>query len=75
MADKFQNLIDAALAKVKKQVDPKQYEMFEVYVVKNWPVRKIARELGVSAGQVYVAKHRISRLVEKEIQHLEAKLI
>ena len=58
-----------------KRVDPKQYEIFEVYVVKNWPVRRIAKELGVSTGQVYVAKHRVSRLVEKEIKALEEKLV
>jgi hypothetical protein len=27
--------------------------------------------LGVSAGQIYLAKHRVSRLLKKEIRKLE----
>ncbi len=68
------NLIDAAIQKVKRQVNPRQYQMFDFYVLKNWPVRKVARDLGVSVGQIYLAKHRISRLIKKEIKNLERNL-
>jgi len=47
--------------------------MFELYVLQGWPVREVARLLGVSAGQVYLAKHRVSRLLKKEILRLETK--
>jgi hypothetical protein len=40
-------------------------------VVQKWPVRKIRHTLGVNAGQVYLAKHRISSLLKKEIARLE----
>jgi RNA polymerase sigma-70 factor (ECF subfamily) len=65
------NLMDAALRKVKRRVPMEQYQMFDLYVLKNWPVRKVAETLNVTAGHVYVAKHRISRLVRKEIEILE----
>ena len=36
----------AALARVKRQVKPKQYQMFDLYAIKRWPVREVARSLG-----------------------------
>lgn len=70
-----QNLVDAALARVKKQVNARQYQIFDLYVIKQWPVTKVAKTLGVSATQVYLAKHRIGSLVKKEVKRLESKFI
>lgn len=69
------NLIDAALQRVKQLVSPEQYQVFDLYVMKHWPVRKVAETLGVNAGQVYLAKHRITRLLKKEIKNIESKLL
>ena len=49
--------------------------MFDFYVVKQWPVAKVARTLGVSAGQVYLAKFRVGALIKKEIRRLETREI
>jgi len=67
------NLMDAAITKVKRRVPIEQYQMFDLYVLKKWPVRKVAATLGVSVAHVYVAKHRIGRLIKKEVQLLESK--
>ena len=69
------NLTDAALARVKEQVNPKQFQMFNFYVLKQWPVKEVAKTLGVSVTQVYLAKHRISTLVKKEVKRLQNGLI
>jgi len=68
------NLIGAATERVKRRVRPKHYQMFELHVLRELPVAKVAEVLGVSTAQVHLAKHRISRLVKKEIQHLENNL-
>ena len=68
-------MTDAALARVKQQVNPKQFQMFNFYVLKQWPVKEVARTLGVTATQVYLAKHRISALVKKEVTRLQKGLI
>jgi RNA polymerase sigma factor (sigma-70 family) len=65
------NLMDAAMERVKQKVKPKQYQMFDLYVIKEWPVDVICRSLGVSVGQVYIAKHRVASLIKKEIKTLE----
>jgi RNA polymerase sigma factor (sigma-70 family) len=65
------NLMAAALKHVKSQVNARQYQMFDLYVVQNWPVTEVARILRVSAAQVYLAKHRVSRLLKNEVAKLE----
>ena len=69
------SLTDAALARVKQQVNPKQFQIFNFYVLKQWPVQEVARTLGVSTTQIYLAKHRISALVTKELKRLQAGLL
>ncbi len=66
-----ENLVAAAVARVKAKVDGRQYQIFDCYVMKEWPVKKVAKELGVSVAQVYLAKHRISALMKKELRNVE----
>ena len=65
------NLVDSALHRVKGQVKAKQYQIFDLYVLKKWPVAKVTATLGVNFGQVYLAKHRVTALIKKEIRALE----
>jgi DNA-directed RNA polymerase specialized sigma24 family protein len=67
-------IFEAAIERVKKQVSPEQFQIFALRVFKEWPVMKIARELEVSVGQVYLAKHRISALIRKQVKELEKKM-
>ena len=66
-----ENLFDAAIARVKKKVDPKQFQIFDCYVRKEWPAQKVAAQLRVSVGQVYLTRHRVSALIKKEVKTLE----
>ena len=67
------NLMDAAVQRVKRRVSIEQYQMFDLFVLKQWPARDVARTLGVTTAHVYVAKHRLSKLIRKEFEALEAK--
>jgi RNA polymerase sigma-70 factor (ECF subfamily) len=69
------NLMKVALENVRGRVKEEHYQMFDFYVVKQWPVAKVARTLGVSAGQVYLAKFRVGALIKKEIRRLETREI
>jgi RNA polymerase sigma factor (sigma-70 family) len=60
-----------ALARVKRQANARHYQMFDLHAVKQWPVQKVAQALGVSAGQVRLAKHRITALMRREVARLE----
>ena len=67
------HLLEAATVRVKLQISPEQYQIFDLAVCKKWPVTRIARELGVNVGQIYLAKHRVSSLIKKEVKKLEKK--
>ena len=65
------NLAGAALARVKAQVSPKQYQIFDCYVIKQWDARKVQDKLNVSMAQVYLAKHRVGVVLKRELAKLE----
>jgi RNA polymerase sigma-70 factor (ECF subfamily) len=66
-----ENLFEAAIARVKKQIEPKQFQIFDCYVRKEWRAQKVATRLGVNIGQVYLARHRVGALLKKEVRALE----
>jgi len=65
------NLVDAAMERVKRQVKPAHYQLFYLHAVRAVPARRVASMLGVTVAQVYLVKHRLSRLVRKEVRKLE----
>jgi RNA polymerase sigma-70 factor (ECF subfamily) len=67
-------VLDTAIARVKEQVALKQFQMFDLYVVKERPAKEVAQALGVAVAQVYLAKHRVSELVKHQLLQLKAKL-
>lgn len=67
------SMLETALERVKRRVAPRQFQLFEVYVLKQWDVEKIVRTLRVTAGQVYLSKNRVGSLLKKEITKLEAE--
>ena len=70
-----QTVMEAAMQRVKEHANLKECQMFDLYVVRGWPAREVARALGVSVARVYLAKHRIAPLVRREIKNLESKLV
>jgi len=64
-------IADVALARVKSQVSPKQYQIFDYYVVRQWDAAKVQEKLNVSMAQVYLAKHRVGAVLKKELAKLE----
>ena len=65
------NLAEAALARVKARVSPKQYQIFDYYVVKQWEAKRVQEHLGVSMAQVYLAKHRVGAVLKRELARLQ----
>jgi len=69
------NLLEASIHRVKKRVNAKQYQMFNLYVTMHWPMDQVKKTLGVSAAQVYMAKMRIGRMIRREVRALEKTMI
>jgi RNA polymerase sigma-70 factor (ECF subfamily) len=64
-------LLNTALTKIKPQVKPKEWQMFDLYALKGWSPGDVADALGVSVGRVYLVKHRVSARLKKEMKRLE----
>jgi RNA polymerase sigma-70 factor (ECF subfamily) len=67
------NLMDAAIERVKEKVSARQYEIFYLHVVKKFPAGQVAATLNANVAQVYLAKHRVSSLVKKEVRRPEKR--
>ena len=67
-------LLQAALQKAKQRVNPIQFQMFYLHVVKNVPAKKVAQRLDVKLPEVYFAKYKVSAVVKKEYKTLEEKM-
>ena len=65
------NIAEAALTRVKAQVSPKQYQIFDFYVLRQWDAQKVQEKLSVSMAQVYLAKHRVGAVLKKELAKLQ----
>ena len=65
------NLLQAAIDRVKLRVREEQYQIFDLQVLRQWPVSRITSTLGVSAARVYLAKHRVAALIKKEVRTLQ----
>lgn len=68
------NLLNAAVAKVKRRVDPQNFQIFDLYVNKEWAPAKVAKAFGIPVGQVYLAKHRVTDLIKEEVKRLEMEM-
>lgn len=68
-------LLERAMAKVRETVRPLQFQIFDCYVIKDWPVEKVVKALGVTAAQAYLAKLRVGEKLKEEVKRLEDQLI
>lgn len=63
-------VMELALRRVRSMVSPRQFQIFSCYVLKGWSPERVKEELGVNAAQVYLAKHRVGRILRKEAARL-----
>lgn len=60
-------LLDEALRQVETEVGAKAFEAFNLLAIQNWPVEKVAEQLGIATSSVYVYKHRVLNAVREQI--------
>lgn len=69
------NLHNAAIANVKRRLDPKNFQIYDLQVNKKLPPEKIAAAMGISADQVNAAKRNVSEMIQAEVKRLEEKMV
>lgn len=65
-----QTIFEAALARVRQAVQPRHFQIFDYCVLKGWRTSRVAETLGVSAAQVYLAKHRVSQAMKRAVREI-----
>jgi RNA polymerase sigma-70 factor (ECF subfamily) len=65
------HVLESALEQVKQQANAEDYQMFDLHVLKKFPVAEVARKLGVKSALVYFAKYKVSAMLKKEVRRLE----
>jgi RNA polymerase sigma factor (sigma-70 family) len=70
-----EGLVEAATDRVRRRVSPKQFQLYDCNVRKQWPAEKVARMLGVTAAQVHLAKHRITLLIKQQVRLIETGIL
>ena len=69
-----QHILAAAAERVARQVKPRHYQIFDLYVLKHSPVLRVAADLKVSVASVYVIGHRLTKLLKAEVAKLQKQL-
>ncbi len=68
------NVLERAKARVKARVKPAQFQIFDLYVNRQWSTDEVMKTLQVSRAQVFLAKHRITRLLREEANRITREL-
>jgi RNA polymerase sigma factor (sigma-70 family) len=65
------HLLTASLERLKQKASLSQFQVFECYVIKGWPAQKVAKELQVTVGSVYLAKNRLLPILKEIMARVE----
>lgn len=73
-ADARRQLIHVALERLKRKVNPRDLQIFQLLIVEEWPVTKVARFFRILPPSVYVVRHRVGRMLRAELDGIERDL-
>lgn len=65
-----EHLLAAAFRRVRAKVSAQQLLIFRLATTAGVSAGQVGRKLGVSLAQVYLARHRVGRLLKAEVQRL-----
>jgi len=69
-----QNLIEAALERLQRQISAKHYQVFYLLMMERSSPQKVAEIARISVDQVYLIKHRLLPVFKGILSELETKL-
>ena len=70
-----EHLRQGALARVKRQVSARQFQLFDLHVLQGLSVAQTAEAAGTTMAAVYMAKSRVGRLTRGETKRLRKQMI
>jgi len=67
-----QELLQSALVKVKEQVKPIYYQVYDMLIRKEMKPKDVSKALGIKTDQVYLAKHRVAEALKETIEDMNS---
>lgn len=67
-----ESVVQQCLAEVRREVEPKTFEAFELFAGKGLPAEEVGARLGMTANAVFGAKRRILRRVRELLPQMES---
>jgi RNA polymerase sigma-70 factor (ECF subfamily) len=64
-------LLVPAMRRVEKRVKPATWQAFRLTAIENRPGAEVAKELQMKVTHVFVAKHRVQKMLEEEVRILK----
>jgi RNA polymerase sigma-70 factor (ECF subfamily) len=61
-------LLELAMEKVRTRIEPSTWEAFRLTAIEGQPAALVAQRLTMAVGNVYVAKHRVQKLIQQTIR-------
>jgi RNA polymerase sigma factor (sigma-70 family) len=61
-------LLDLAMRRVERRVKPANWRAFQLTAIEGRAGVEAAQELGLSVARIFIAKHRVERMLEEEIR-------
>ncbi len=68
------HILAAAVERLARQVKPRHFQVFELYIRQQWPVLRVAAELGINPASVYLIAHRLTKQLKGEAEKLQKQL-
>jgi RNA polymerase sigma factor (sigma-70 family) len=65
-----ENLLSTAYRRLRSKVSAQQLLIFRLATAGDLPLTQVAKKLEVNLAQVYLARHRVGRLLKAEVQRL-----
>ena len=59
--------LEQAVRTVRARTSPRQWQLFDLAVLQQWPVERICSVLGVNRAQIYMARMRVGRQFKSEL--------
>jgi RNA polymerase sigma factor (sigma-70 family) len=69
------NLLEAAVANVKRRLEPAKYQIYDFCVNKKWPPQRVAAVFGLLVDQVLEAQQEINEMIQAEARRLEQQML
>jgi RNA polymerase sigma-70 factor (ECF subfamily) len=66
-------MYEEAQARVQLRVNRPTWQAFQLLVQEKWPGARVAAELGLTVAAVYMAKHRVQKLLAEEVRRLQGR--